>query len=318
MRYFVPLLVAAVAHAAVVTENISFRTSQFDVAHRDAYSVVLGEGMGVSDEPGAPQLPVMPVAVNLPGRGRVTGVSVFAKGWVEYRSDVSVFPAQHQVPLSWQEENAGFTAPDPAIYGAAQPYPAVPAVWTGVGIHRENTAAELLVYPLRYVGSTGRLEMCTGIRIEVEYEPLPPAPSLDLDAFDYVIVTSATYDSIFRRLAEWKTQKGIRTVTRDIAWILGAFPGRDDAEKLRSYLQALPDSGVEYVLLGGDVSVVPFRKAFAMISEGNLHEREDSLPCDLYFADLDGDWDADGDGVFGEVADSVDLYPDLVVGRAPG
>jgi hypothetical protein len=74
---------------------------------------------------------------------------------------------------------------------------------------------------------------------------------------------------------------------------------------------------VKYVLLGGDVDVVPFRKAYAMSSQWGSQPREDSLPCDLYFADLQGSWDANNNNVFGEVDDSIDLYADLRVGRAP-
>ncbi|GAH98023.1 unnamed protein product, partial [marine sediment metagenome] len=38
---------------------------------------------------------------------------------------------------------------------------------------------------------------------------------------------------------------------------------------------------------------------------------------DLYFSDLDGNWNFDGDEKFGEVEDSLDLYPDVFVGRLP-
>jgi hypothetical protein len=40
--------------------------------------------------------------------------------------------------------------------------------------------------------------------------------------------------------------------------------------------------------------------------------------CDLYFSDVDGEWDLDNDGVWGEPQhDSPDIYPDLFVGRVP-
>jgi len=136
-------------------------------------------------------------------------------------------------------------------------------------------------------------------------------------AFEYVVVTGAGLDTVFQRLADWKTQKGVPAVVRTMEWVYSHYTGRDQAEQLRDYLKTLPDSGVRYVLLGGDVDVVPFRKAFAMNCEWGSHPREDSLPCDLYFADLDGSWDANGNGVYGEVDDSVDLYADIAVGRAP-
>ncbi|HDR06778.1 MAG TPA: T9SS type A sorting domain-containing protein, partial [Candidatus Coatesbacteria bacterium] len=42
------------------------------------------------------------------------------------------------------------------------------------------------------------------------------------------------------------------------------------------------------------------------------------IPTDLYFSDLDGDWNADGDGYWGEWPDDeVDLYADVFVSRFP-
>jgi hypothetical protein len=42
------------------------------------------------------------------------------------------------------------------------------------------------------------------------------------------------------------------------------------------------------------------------------------LPCDLYYSDLDGTWNADGDLYYGEVpSDDINMYADVFVGRAP-
>jgi hypothetical protein len=42
------------------------------------------------------------------------------------------------------------------------------------------------------------------------------------------------------------------------------------------------------------------------------------LPCDLYYSDLDGTWNADGDLYYGEIpSDDINLYADVFVGRAP-
>jgi hypothetical protein len=42
---------------------------------------------------------------------------------------------------------------------------------------------------------------------------------------------------------------------------------------------------------------------------------DDGIPTDLLLALLDGDWNADGDGLWGEVEDGVDLLPEVAVGR---
>ncbi len=60
-------------------------------------------------------------------------------------------------------------------------------------------------------------------------------------------------------------------------------------------------------------------------SSANFGEpSERYIPTDMYFACLDGNWNLDGDGLFGEAAvsvanpgDSTDLYAEVFVGRAP-
>ena len=44
---------------------------------------------------------------------------------------------------------------------------------------------------------------------------------------------------------------------------------------------------------------------------------EDNIPSDLYYAALDGDFNADGDSCWGEQEDGTDLLPEVWVGRAP-
>ncbi len=321
------ILLCAAAQAAVFSTGVEFRAADFQFSQLAEFAVVSAADLEVSDEPGRPQLPVKPVSIVLPGLCRVTNVGVRLLGWQELGSGQVPAPAQKQAVLSLAEGHETVTPPDQSVYQSSSPYPGQAWRVTGVQERDGNTVVEVLVYPVRYIGARQRLEYYPRVEIEVEYEKerdqgikgtreqvsgLP-----DQSTFEYLIVTSAEFDSVFRRLAEWKTQKGVPAAIRHIDWILGTYPGRDNAERLRNYLKTVPDSGARYVLLGGDVSVVPHRTAFAMVSAAGLHQREDSLPCDLYFSNLDGTWDANNNNLFGEVADSVNLYPDLFVGRAP-
>ncbi len=319
MRVALLVLFSSMLPAATLVRELNYNPSQFSFAQRQAYDLVLADGLDVTDEPGAPQLPVQPVVIALPGRCRVKGVEFDAGNWEPLAGRYLPFPAQKQRVLVDTTTLDAFTVPDPVIYASHEPCPPSPVRWTGTSHRGDSTLVQVLVYPVRYTGAERRLEVCRSLSVRVEYEPLAAHHRTLSDSadFDHVIVTAAGYDTVFQRLADWKTAKGVKAVVRDIAWITGTYPGRDNAEKLRNYLKTLPDSGVRYVLLGGDVSVVPFRKAFAMCCEWGGHPREDSLPCDLYFADLDGSWDANGNNVFGETGDSVDLYADLAVGRAP-
>ncbi|MEO0077750.1 MAG: C25 family cysteine peptidase, partial [candidate division WOR-3 bacterium] len=323
MRIALFALFASILSAATLSRELTYNPAQFSLAQHQTYDVVLARDMDVTSEPGAPQLPVEPVVIVLDGRCQVNSVTFETGVWEPLPGRFVPFPAQKQRVLVDTSLLDAFSAPDPTIYESDAAWPARPAHWTGTSYRGNSTLVQLLVYPVRYTGAERRLEVCRSISVRVEYTPLGSSEvpladgALDSVGFDYLIVTAAGYDTVFQRLADWKTRKGVKAVVRDIAWITSTYPGRDNAEKLRNYLKTVPDSGVRYVLLAGDVSVVPFRKAFAMNCEWGGHPREDSLPCDLYFADLDGDWDRNGNSVFGEPEDSIDLYADLKVGRAP-
>ena len=145
-------------------------------------------------------------------------------------------------------------------------------------------------------------------------------PSLEGSPVEYVIITGDALESRFQELADRKTRKGVPAVVRTVSWIEENYAGGADlAERVRFFIQDAYESwGTVYVLLGGDTDVVPVRYAWSRYGGGAL------LPSDLYYSSLEGDWNDDGDELFGEgyygvtvPGDSVDLYPDVFVGRAP-
>lgn len=129
---------------------------------------------------------------------------------------------------------------------------------------------------------------------------------------DYLIVTPSALVPAFDTFVFWRTRLGLRTDVVAIESIQACVPGRDSPERLRNFIRICRDSlGTQWVLLAGSIDLIPVRVAY---TPGNL---TDFSPCDLYFSDLDGTWDADNDSIFGEESDSVDLYADVFVGRAP-
>jgi hypothetical protein len=128
-----------------------------------------------------------------------------------------------------------------------------------------------------------------------------------------VIVTSELLAPEFEVLASWHTtQELLSTEVRTIEWITLHYPGVDDAESVRLFLQdAYASLGTVFALLGGDAEVVPVRYV-----RSTYHTPTDIL-SDYYFMCLEGTWNADGDQHFGEVEDEVDLLPEIFVGRAP-
>jgi hypothetical protein len=136
--------------------------------------------------------------------------------------------------------------------------------------------------------------------------------------YEHVVVTTDSFVSGFAPLCAWVEDSfGLTDTTVTIEAIYASYPGRDSQEKIRNFIRyAYQNWGTTYVLLGGDDDILPCRKGWVDASH-ILPTLRDTIPTDLYFSDLDGDWDRDGDNVFGEPEDSVDLYPDVHVARVP-
>ncbi len=142
-----------------------------------------------------------------------------------------------------------------------------------------------------------------------------PLPSLDGSAVDFVIISPAAFVDSFQVLADWKTRFGLRTQVVNIDDIVANYEAPDLAARMRTFLQhAYMYWGAEYALIGGDTDLLPVafgHSTFLHPGDGVL------LATDYYYACLDGDWNADGDHIIGELGDDVDLEPEIYVGRLP-
>jgi len=145
-------------------------------------------------------------------------------------------------------------------------------------------------------------------------------PGLDGGVVDCVIICPDDMVEEFERLASWHDGIGVRTVVRGLGLITGNYTGSDPAERVRNFIRdAYENWGTVYVLLGGDATVLPMRYAWTN------HYGGESIPTDLYYANLEGSWNENGNDIFGEwgagtpedPGDGVTLYPQVMTGRLP-
>jgi len=264
------------------------------------------------------------------------------------------------LPVPGESFEPGPLAPDPDIYASEEPFPQVEIKSSGMGRMSGYHIAHVDLFPVRYTPASGRLELATTITYELEYQEsgIPDvksterqkeifgnevkaivvnpedvvrfAPRVQMNRgaalvppgyYEYVVISTPPMDTVFQRLADWKTKKGVPATVVDISWISSNYTGYDLAEKVRNFIiDAETNWGTIYVLLGGSgdyrtagQNIIPTRKAWYTWAGG---PDGDSLPSDLYYGDLDGDWDFNGNHVYGQLGDSVDMYADLHVGRA--
>lgn len=133
----------------------------------------------------------------------------------------------------------------------------------------------------------------------------------------YVLITSQsirdakTTPSVNDLIVQRQSQ-GLSATVISIEDILSNYTGIDDAEKVRNFIiDAYTNWNTQYVVLGGDVSIIPYR---------NLYCEGEFIPSDLYFQCLDGSFNSDGDTYWGEPTDGdggsdVDLMSEVSIGR---
>jgi hypothetical protein len=134
---------------------------------------------------------------------------------------------------------------------------------------------------------------------------------------DFVVVTSPELAPAFSEFIRLKRQTGFDPILALTDSIYDRYPARDNPEAIRFYLRDFHASGGVYALLGGDENQVPIRYAYHY-NTSEQPEPYDLIPCDMYYGEFDGEWEKDGDGVWGEpTEDAPDLGPELLVGRLP-
>lgn len=130
----------------------------------------------------------------------------------------------------------------------------------------------------------------------------------------YVIITTTELVDSVSSLQVWKEYLGFSVEVVTISWIASEYTGQDLQEQIRNYLIDIYEEEIlMYVLIVGSREIIPMRMCHPI-----PWEYPDHLLTDFYYADLTGDWNADGDDYFGEyMQDQVNFTSEAYVGRIP-
>jgi hypothetical protein len=338
--------------------EVVFAPEDAFLVEQHGYSGVTVEGCELAEEtPGHPWLPTKVINVLIPNGARVLGVEAEAEE-VLLAGNVLMYPAQPQVPVSAPlPARPAFVGPDAAMYAAATKVPATVAELAGQHSMRGHTFAAVRIQPVRYVPAARELYLATRITVRLQCsgpqrQAFPPgrvgreifrsavagivvnaemveeeAAAADEAAAgeqpagltDYLIITSSALASTFQALADHRYVRNEMTVAvLPLETITATYAGVDTQAKIRACIQDyVTNRGTAYVVLGGDDSIVPDRDCHVSCSSYT----ESYMPTDLYYAGLNGTWDEDGDGIYGESGTAAgnegDLAADVYVGRIP-
>lgn len=180
-----------------------------------------------------------------------------------------------------------------------------------------------------------------------ESRNINPTMSLGVDpsqSYDYVVITTESLNNspgpyTFQDLINLKIAKGLNAtivtvediINNPAYWNTTNPLFNDTQAKIRNFIRdAYLNWGTEYVLLGGDSDdnkyyedyIIPTRKLTAHGHLGVGLYGNVRFSSDVYYCCLDGNYNSDRDGAWGEPTDGingsdVDLVAEVYVGRAP-
>jgi hypothetical protein len=349
------LLAAQTAAAAEITLTFPIPPSALTYEAVQGFTrVTLEDGLLPEDEPGRPWVPARYINVLLPAGATV--LSVQAQGEpVLVRTNLDLLPVQPPAPLSLPA--APWTPPDPAAYASAGLLPAAAAEQGRTHQMRGYCFVSVRLNPVRYKPAARELYLATNLVLTVTYAapdgaglrslstatraPFPEivaelvanpkamaefAPAslradLPSGAVDYLIITTAALSNSFQTLASHRANfNGLTTRVLTTEYITGAYSGlrpdggTDSQTSIRNCISNyVAAQGTLYVVLGGDNTIVPDRDCYVTCSGYT----ESGMPTDLYYAGLNGTWDENANGVYGEAPAEGDLAADVIVARVP-
>ncbi len=228
----------------------------------NTYDLVTMEGLQLTEDVGAPQLPVQYVKLIIPANMKVDDL-VITVNTQRQSGDYYVYPTQEPVILSETWIPGPFVEPDSVIYNTNALYPAQVAEAVGDGFF-DGCAhiVTLAIYPMRFNPVDESLVLYTSISIDLSltsastnavYPQIRSArmqtltsdalsslventqdislyysnPQIDDTAIDYVIVSPAGLASSLDDFVQWKRLKGYSVEVKTIEDILVQYPNGD-------------------------------------------------------------------------------------------
>ncbi|MEI6211018.1 MAG: C25 family cysteine peptidase [bacterium] len=302
-----------------------------------------------AEQAGLPVLPEAVVVVDLPDGAQVSECLVTPAESTLMALNGRV--RHGRAAASYSGEPGEPSVPDPDVYALDTPYPEIgPANWS-IEHRGARRVVNVRLSPVQYVPALDFLLVNQRMDVTVRWTVAPPASqgaektgrlsqaavlSLAGSALpftgrvDYVVITSPDLLATpapfnFQALCAARTRGGLIATNVTTDWIYANYTGvrpngaTDNPTRIRQFIQdAQQNWGTRFVLLGGTAARVPTRLMY-----GNVQGvKSDSIASDMYYACLDGTFDSNANGVYGEPGDGeggrdVDLVAEVYVGRFP-
>jgi hypothetical protein len=352
MRKTFTLLLFAFLSFQLFSGNVEkkFRVGGLAIQTTGSYQTITFDNAKLSGEPGEPTLPYFSVSLILPPGEVAESMELIRENETVVPGTFLLFPKQEVLPTS--KMPSGNFRKNEDVYRMNGNYPSS-AVGKLMTQYLNGFSFALSTFtPVNYNPASGKLsyfqDVTVRIRTRKDHQAAVsmknisaservldrvrslaqnpemilqyPQPSQKRSSYQILIVTPLSFKDDFNDLVNYYGSVGMTAQVATTEDITSGSSGTDLQEKIRNYIiQEYQANGIEYVLLGGSEQWIPSRKFYCIVYDGMgvMEEESYDIPSDLYYSGLDGTFDFNGNHIYGEVADSSDLLPDVAVGRFP-
>ena len=332
-----------ILQAGIVEKTFYF--SNVKIESRDAFQTVNFDNTILSGIPGEPLLPWHEVVLMLPPGESAESIEVINEQETTMPGTF-ILPPKQPVSHTFSEKPGEFVRNE-KVYQQQESYPARETGHLLTQYYNGYAFALCTFTPVRYNPAAGKLSYFGKVTVKIKTRAdarslaaqniLPTAgnvlsrvkafamnpemmssyPQKDAPAlgYDYLIISPVIFKNEFQPVISMYAGKGMiaKVVTTDS--ISSVMTGYDLPEKIRNFIiNQRINNQVQYVLLAGNPPLVPFRRLHCSVNSDMVYV--DSIPSDLYYSGLDGNFDANGNHKYGEILpDNPDLLPDIAVAR---
>ncbi len=331
------------------TVTYDFKNPQVETK-KDGYSKILYENCKNFGDEGNPLLPHLSVNLLLPQGQEIKSVRIISSTYYPMKGGIKIAPAQREFPLSENSKEEYKVIPNVEIYNSTQAYPENNVSEISTHFLAGHSIGSFAICPVSYIPANDQVEFLQNITIEVMTYSTKKALSAEaflrssqdikkrigrisenpgnyaysypvtkyFDEYDILLITNNALLSAFDTYVEFKTTTGYIVKTIVVEDIYSQYSGNDNQDKIRNcIIDFYQNYGISYVILGGDSDpnyspdyIIPHRGFYA-----DAYGTTDSdIPADIYYSNLDGNWNNDGDGNWGEPGED-DLYSEVSIGR---
>ncbi len=340
------LFVSSLTYSAIIERDYFFSAPEAkSSATSDGYDLIHISGTMNTAPAGEPAVPYHAVSLLLPPGEKAEKIETERSGKVVLEGKFNIYPQQNSQPYS--KGRSGVFVKNEDVYASDSAYPAVPYGELSTHYLHGHSFALSAFTPAEYIPVTGELSIYEKVTVRITTSPCERSaaalknlrisdeirkkilssdqakgntlssysyPKPAAESYDYLILTADAYKRNFDSLINFYNGRGIRTKVMSAATVYGEMTGRDNQEKLRNYIiQEYQNSGISFVLLAGDVELIPARGFYCSVQSSSVYT-DDNIPSDLYYSALDGTWNDDDDNLWGEIGED-DLLPELSVTR---